>query len=52
LLSGCASGRSRHPSLTFDELYGKVGVLGLEFSDKVKSLAGRNNHARASWRRR
>jgi hypothetical protein len=27
-------------SLTFDELYGKVSVLGLEFSRKVKSLAG------------
>ncbi len=27
-------------SLTFDELYGKVSVLGLEFSQKVKSLAG------------
>ncbi len=28
-------------SLTFDELYGKVSVLGLAFSDKVKALAGR-----------
>ncbi|MBX5067886.1 hypothetical protein [Rhizobium lentis] len=27
-------------SLSFDELYGKFGVLGLEFSDKVKRLAG------------
>lgn len=26
--------------LGFDELYGKFGVLGLEFSDKVKKLAG------------
>jgi hypothetical protein len=26
--------------LTFDELYGKVSVLGLAFSDKVKALAG------------
>jgi hypothetical protein len=26
--------------LTFDELYGKVGVLGLEFSEKVKTLTG------------
>ncbi|MDR2152205.1 MAG: hypothetical protein LBO72_05250 [Helicobacteraceae bacterium] len=25
----------------FDELYGEVGVLGLSFSDKVKSLAGK-----------
>jgi hypothetical protein len=28
--------------LTFDELYGKVGVLGLEFSDKVKRLTGQD----------
>ncbi|MDQ0472590.1 hypothetical protein [Labrys wisconsinensis] len=28
------------PALTFDELYGKVSVLGLTFSDKVKGLAG------------
>ncbi|MCX5493192.1 hypothetical protein OSH11_00595 [Kaistia dalseonensis] len=28
------------PMLTFDELYGSVGVLGLKFSDKVKALAG------------
>ena len=28
------------PSLSFGELYGKFGVLGLEFSDKVKRLAG------------
>lgn len=28
-------------SLTFDELYGKVSVLGLAFSDKVKALAGK-----------
>jgi hypothetical protein len=28
------------PSLSFDELYSKFGVLGLEFSEKVKSLAG------------
>jgi hypothetical protein len=26
--------------LSFDELYGKVSVLGLEFSDKVKRLSG------------
>jgi hypothetical protein len=26
--------------ITFDELYGKVSVLGLEFSDKVKQLNG------------
>lgn len=28
------------PDLTFDDLYGKVGVLGLEFSAKVKELTG------------
>lgn len=28
-------------TLTFDELYGKISVLGLEFSDKVKQLDGR-----------
>jgi hypothetical protein len=28
------------PLLTFDELYGSVGVLGLTFSDRVKALAG------------
>jgi RNA polymerase subunit RPABC4/transcription elongation factor Spt4 len=27
-------------TLDFDELYGKVSVLGLSFSDKVKALAG------------
>ena len=37
---------SRHafasPStLTFDEMYGKIGVLGLEFSDKLKQLTGK-----------
>lgn len=32
--------RAAEPSLTFNELYGKFGVLGLEFSDKVKRLAG------------
>lgn len=32
--------RAAEPSLSFDELYGKFGVLGLEFSDKVKRLAG------------
>jgi hypothetical protein len=28
-------------ALSFDELYGKFGVLGLEFSEKVKTLAGK-----------
>ncbi|KQQ56632.1 hypothetical protein ASF69_16765 [Rhizobium sp. Leaf311] len=27
--------------LSFDEMYGKVGVLGLEFSEKLKQLSGR-----------
>ncbi|MCF3642397.1 hypothetical protein LXM94_20710 [Rhizobium sp. TRM95111] len=31
----------RAEDLTFDELYSKIGVLGFEFSDKVKRLAGR-----------
>ncbi|WP_246752938.1 hypothetical protein [Sinorhizobium sp. BG8] len=29
-------------SLNFNELYGKISVLGLEFSDKVKALAGQD----------
>jgi hypothetical protein len=29
-------------TLTFDELYGKISVLGLEYSGKVKELAGRD----------
>ncbi|ANM06437.1 hypothetical protein AMC78_CH04407 [Rhizobium phaseoli] len=32
--------RAADASLSFDELYGKYGVLGLEFSGKVKRLAG------------
>ncbi len=32
--------RADQPLLTFDELYGKVSVLGLSFSDRVKALAG------------
>lgn len=37
-----AGGRaSASEDLTFDDLYGKVGVLGLEFSEKVKALAGK-----------
>jgi hypothetical protein len=28
-------------SLTFDELYGTMGVLGMSFSDKVKTLTGK-----------
>ncbi len=29
-------------TLTFDELYGKISVLGLEYSSKVKELAGQD----------
>ncbi|WP_244530095.1 hypothetical protein [Rhizobium sp. NFR07] len=37
------AGRARAESdITFDELYGKVSVLGLEFSDKVKQLNGKD----------
>ena len=32
--------------LSFDELYGKFGVLGLEFSEKVKMLAGKETSMR------
>lgn len=35
-----ASSLKAKSTLSFDELYGHVGVLGLEFSDKVKQLAG------------
>ena len=38
LISG-ATARAEN-GLSFDELYGKVSVLGLEFSDKVKRLNG------------
>lgn len=37
-----AAGRaSANSDITFDELYGKISVLGLEFSDKVKQLNGK-----------
>lgn len=36
-----AQGAEAAATLDFDELYGKVGVLGLSFSDKVKGLAGK-----------
>lgn len=39
LMAGRRAGASE--DLAFDELYGKISVLGLEFSDKVKGLAGR-----------
>ena len=41
LLAVLAPGRARAAAaLGFDELYGKVGVLGLEFSPKVLELEG------------
>lgn len=46
-LAGLASTVAARPSLaappllSFGELYSRYGVLGLEFSDKVRSLAGR-----------
>lgn len=30
------------PTVSFDELYGKISPLGLEFSDKVKQLTGQD----------
>lgn len=38
LAAGAA--RARDNALTFEQLYGKVSVLGLEFSDRVKELKG------------
>ncbi|KAA8996390.1 hypothetical protein FJU30_21600 [Affinibrenneria salicis] len=35
-----ASAAADTPELSFDRLYGSVSVLGLEFSDEVKQLAG------------
>lgn len=40
LLAVARSAAAALPALAFDELYSKFGVLGLEFSEKVKSLAG------------
>lgn len=37
----CLTGPAKAAELSFDELYSGGGVLGLQFSDKVKSLAGR-----------
>ena len=38
----CARESFAAPSpLTFDEMYGKIGVLGLEFSEKLKQLTGK-----------
>lgn len=42
LLLGCmTTSVSARQTLSFDEFYSKVSVLGLEFSDKVKSQAGK-----------
>ena len=40
LLAAARPAGAALPALSFDELYSKFGVLGLEFSEKVKSLAG------------
>jgi len=37
----CGVARASEDTITFDELYGSVSVLGLTFSDKVKQLAGK-----------
>lgn len=37
---GVAPAFAASEDLTFDELYSKIGVLGMEFSAKVKALAG------------
>lgn len=39
LLGFAGTSRAATP-LTFDDLYGKISVLGLEYSQKVKTLAG------------
>jgi len=36
-----AGGAEASEDLTFDDLYGKISVLGLEFSEKVKTLTGK-----------
>ena len=41
-LLGALRTASAAPALTFDDLYGKIGVLGMTFSDKVKTLAGQD----------
>lgn len=41
VLSSTEFAEAADPALSFDELYGKFGVLGLEFSGKVKALAGK-----------
>ena len=39
-LAFAGSARAAEPVLHFAELYAKIGVLGMEFSDRVKALAG------------
>ncbi len=41
LLAAGRRAEAADSDITFDELYGKVSVLGLEFSEKVKQLNGR-----------
>ncbi len=41
-LSLTAAPASAQQTLSFGELYSKIGVLGLEFSDKVRQLTGSN----------
>ncbi|WP_306836602.1 hypothetical protein [Neorhizobium huautlense] len=41
LLATGTRAQAANSDITFDELYGKVSVLGLEFSEKVKQLNGR-----------
>ncbi len=40
VLSALRPAQAATPEISFGELYGKVSVLGLEFSEKVKALAG------------
>jgi len=40
LLAAARPALAATPALGFDDLYASFGVLGLEFSDKVKSLTG------------
>lgn len=40
LMAGTGQALAANPNLTFEDLYGKIGVLGLEFSQKVKQLSG------------
>ena len=46
VLSSAKIAEAADAPLSFDELYGKFGVLGLEFSEKVKTLAGKETSMR------